>query len=61
MRTRAAGAPFSFSPLKLSDVARRRATRQGGWPVAEGTPRAGTSRIGTGPALPDAVQDEVRP
>jgi hypothetical protein len=35
---RAAGAPMSFSPLKLSDVARRRATRADGWPVREGSP-----------------------
>jgi hypothetical protein len=51
---RAEGAPFSFSPLRLSDVARRRATKQGGLPVAEGTPLAGRNLSGTGPAEPEA-------
>jgi hypothetical protein len=58
--TRAEGALLSFAPLKLSDVAQRRRAnraqqpRLGGWPVAEGTPLAGRSRIGTGPAEPGA-------
>jgi hypothetical protein len=47
---RAEGAPFSFSPLRLS----RRATKQGGLPVAEGTPLAGRNPSGTGPAEPEA-------
>ena len=35
---RAGGAPFSFSPLSLSEAHRRRATRAVGWPVREGSP-----------------------
>ena len=46
---------LSFLPLSLSEVARRRATRQSGWPVGEG-PRErsewGGVPGGTGPALP---------
>jgi hypothetical protein len=56
---RADGAPFSFSPLKLSVVAQRRRaasmqTRQGGWPVGAGPAeeRGGRGPGGTGPALP---------
>jgi hypothetical protein len=52
---RAAGAPLSFSPLSLSEVARRRATRLSGWPVEEGPAErseVGGALGGTGPAQP---------
>jgi len=58
--SRAEGAPLV--PLSLAEAARRRAAKQGGWPV-EGGPtersEVGGALGGTGPALLGGRDDEV--